>query len=371
MIVSVAIVTGFQNEITRKVVGFGAHIQISNYDKNNSFEAEPVYLSGNTYELLDSLENVDHIQVFANKAGIIKTDEEIQGVVLKGAGPDFNWNFFNEKIIEGEPLKIITNSTSDNVLISRSLADLLKLSTGNPLRMYFISADGSKTRGRRFNISGIYETGLQEFDILYVIGDIKHIQKLNNWSEDQAGGIEIFLKDFSNLDETNKVIFENISYDLDSRTIKDLHPQIFDWLELQDMNVIIIIILMILVSSIAMVSTLLILILERTNMIGILKALGYKNANLRKIFLYHAAYILILGLFWGNLFGISICLFQYYTGIIGLPQESYYMDVVPVNLNLLNVLMINLGSVFICMIILIFPSYIISRITPIRAIRFS
>jgi len=237
--------------------------------------------------------------------------------------------------------------------------------------MYFIAGDQSKTRGRRFNIEGIYETGLEEFDKLYVIGDIKHIRDLNYWKENQVGGFEVLLYDFNDIDEVTGKIFNSIGYELDARSIKNLYPQIFDWLELQDKNVIVILVLVVLVAAVTMISTLLILILERTNMIGILKALGAKNISIRKVFLYNAAYIIGIGLFWGNLFGIGLCLLQDYTGLITLDQESYYMDVVPINLNIWNILLVNIGSLILNLLILIIPSYIIAKITPIKAIRFS
>lgn len=371
MIISVAVVTGFQQEIRNKVIGFGAHIQITNFDRNVSVEASPVNKNQPFYPFMDTVEGIEHIQVYANKAGIIKTEDQIQGVVLKGIGRDYDWSFFSDKIVDGRRIEISDTAVSDEVLISKSLASLLRLETGDPLKMYFISGDQSRTRGRRFNIGGIYETGLEEFDRMFVIGDLRHIQKLNHWSSDQVGGFEVFIGDFDKMDEIREFIFNTISYDLDARSIRDIYPQIFDWLDLQDKNVVIILVLMVLVSGITMISTLLILILERTNMIGILKALGARSLSVRKIFLYNAAYIIGIGLIWGNVLGIGLGLVQKYLEPIKLDQESYYVSTVPIHLDVLPILLINVGTIAVCILMLIVPSYIVTRISPVKAIRFS
>jgi lipoprotein-releasing system permease protein len=371
MIVAISIVTGFQKEIQEKVIGFGSHIQISSYDNNMSMEASPIDKNQNFYPFFDTIEGIKHIQVFANKAGIIKTDEQIQGVVLKGIGPDFNWSFFDDKIIEGKAIIANDSGTSNDVIVSKSLAALLKLQVDDPLKMYFVSGDNSRPRGRRFTISGIYETGLEEFDKMYIIGDIKHVISLNKWDDQQVGGFEIFIDDIDELDEQSIYVFNHIDYALNARSIRDLYPQIFDWLDLQDKNVIIIIILMVLVSAITMISTLLIIILERTNMIGILKSMGARDLSIRKIFLYNAAYIIGVGMIWGNLFGLGLCFLQDYFGFIKLDQESYYVNVVPINLDLISILLLNTGTMVVCLLMLLIPSYIITKITPIKAIRYS
>jgi len=308
MIVSVAIVTGFQRQIQEKIIGFGSHIQILRYDSNLSLETEPVSTNQEFYPGLTEVDGIRHIQVFGIKAGLLKTEEQIQGVVLKGIGSDYDWSFFKEKLVEGQPVIVNDSTKSDDVLISRNFASKLKLKLGDDIRMYFII--DNITRGRKFKIAGIYETGLEDFDNTFVIGDIKHIQKLNNWEENQVTGFEVIIDDFDRLDELGEYIYNTIGYDLDARSIKHIYPQIFDWLSLQDMNVIIILALMVMVAAITMISTLLILILERTNMIGVLKALGSKNWSVRKIFLYNAMYIIGKGLLWGNIVGIAICLLQ-------------------------------------------------------------
>jgi len=373
MIVSMAIVTGFQKEIRDKVIGFGAHIQISKYDSNSSLEAQPIDKNQSFYPAFDTVPGIRHIQVYATKAGIIKTDEQMEGVVLKGIGSDYDWSFFQNRIVDGTIFKVNNSFKSKDVIISKLLARRMKLKTGDSLRMYFILKDQTQTqpKARKLHISGIYETGLEEFDKVFVIGDIAQIQSLNKWNNNQVAGFEIILDDFKDLDKISEFVYKNIGYDLNSKNIKQLNPQIFDWLGLQDMNVIIILTLMILVAAINMISTLLILILERTNMIGILKALGAKNGSIRKIFLYTSANLIGKGLFWGNLIAISLCLLQKQFGIITLPQESYYMSTVPINLNIFYILMLNAGTLLMCMLMLIIPSYIITKISPVKAIRFS
>ncbi len=369
MIVSVAIVTGFQQQIRDKVIGFGSHIQILRYDSNVSLETEPVNMNQDFYPGLAGIDGIRHIQVFGLKAGLVKTDDQILGVVLKGIGSDYDWSFFEEKLIEGNPLVINDSAKSNDVLISKIVASKLKLKPGDDIRMYFII--DNITRGRKFTVSGIYETGLEDFDNNFVIGDIGHIQKLNNWNSDQVTGFEVIIDDFDRLDELGEYVYNTIGYDLDARSIKHLYPQIFDWLSLQDMNVIIILTLMVLVAAITMISTLLILILERTNMIGVLKALGSKNWSVRKIFLYNAMYIIGKGLLWGNVFGVAICLLQKYFGIMKLPQESYYVSVVPINIDIMSIVILNIGTLLLCTLMLIIPSYIVTRITPAKAIRYS
>jgi lipoprotein-releasing system permease protein len=368
MIVSVAIVTGFQKQVREKIVGFGSHIQIAKFDSNNSFEFEPISKNQSFYSTLGKTEGIKHIQVFATKAGIVKTAEQIQGVVFKGVGDDFDWSFFNNKLVAGKLFSTQDTAASNSVLISQNLADLLKIKVGDPLRMYFII--DNMARARRFNVSGIYNTGLSEFDLKFIFGDIRQIQKLNGWGADSISGFDVYINDFNQLDKMGKIVYNTVGYDLNTKTIRDLYPQLFDWLDLQDMNVIIILILMVLVSGMAMISTLLILILERTSMIGVLKAMGARNLSIRRIFLYNAAYIIGKGLFYGNMAGISICLVQKYFGIITLPQESYFMSVVPINLDIIHILLLNAGTLVACTIMLLLPSFIVARISPVKAIRF-
>jgi len=368
MIVSVAIVIGFQKQVREKIVGFGSHIQIAKFDSNNSFEFEPISKNQAFYSSLAKTKGIKHIQVFATKAGIIKTADQIQGVVFKGVGADFDWSFFNDKFIAGKSFSSRDTAASNSVLISQNLADLLKIKVGDPLRMYFII--DNMARARRFNVTGIYNSGLAEFDLKFIFGDIRQIQKLNGWNSDLISGFDVYINDFNQLDKMGKIVYNTVGYDLNTKTIRDLYPQLFDWLDLQDMNVIIILVLMVLVSGMAMISTLLILILERTSMIGILKALGTRNLSIRRIFMYNAAYIIGKGLLFGNIAGISICLVQKYFGIISLPQESYFMSVVPINLDIFHILLLNAGTLAACTLMLLLPSFIVTRISPVKAIRF-
>jgi lipoprotein-releasing system permease protein len=371
MIISVAIVIGFQQQIRDKVIGFGSHIVITSFQVNTSFEPSPISINQPFYSTLDSLPGVRHIQVFATKAGIIKTDDQIEGVVLKGVGPDYSWSFFKEKMVEGTIFKVLDSVVTDDVIISKSLSSRLKLKTGDPLRMYFVGGDEMKPRGRKFNICGIFETGLDEFDKLYVFGDIGHIRKLNNWNADEVGGFEVLIDDYNRIDEMGELVYNFIGYNFDSKTIKQLQPQIFEWLSLQDINVVVIIALMVLVAGITMISTLLILILEKTNMIGLLKAFGTQNRSIRKVFIYNAVYIIGKGLLWGNFIAIGLCLLQLKTGIFKLNQESYYISQVPINLQISHLLIINFGTLLICTLMLIIPTFIITRISPLKAIRYS
>ncbi|MCK4854212.1 MAG: ABC transporter permease [Bacteroidales bacterium] len=374
MIVAMAVVTGFKNEISRKVVGFAAHIQILNFDSNISFETQPI---SSEQEFLTDLKedpSVASVQVFATKAGIIKTKSDIQGVVLKGVGPGYDWGFLRDYLQEGEILTLVDSARSNKVLISRYIASLLKLNINDDFLMYFIQ---EPPRMRRFTVTGIFETSLEEFDKVFIFGDIRHIQKLNDWTEKQISGFEVNLTDFSDLEKQTYMVMNKVGFGFEedgSRlkviNIHDKYPQIFDWLNLQDMNVLIILILILVVAGFNMVSGLLILILDRTNMIGILKALGSPNVSIRKIFMYQSGFLIIRGLFWGNIIGIGICLLQKFTGIMELDQSSYYLNTVPVNLNALHIIALNLGTALAIILMLIIPSMIISRISPAMAIRF-
>ena len=374
MILAIAIITGFKAGITEKLTGFGSHIQISNYDNNNSFETYPIDQNLIPIERLSQIEGVKHIQPYATKPGIIKTKDEIQGVVLNGASLNQDWSFFKNKLVEGEIINMIPSKKSNQVLISEKLAKLLHLNVGEKLIMYFVQ---DPIRQRAFTISGIYNSGMDEFDKLFVICDMRHIQKLNNWEANQVSGIEITIDDFKKLDETKEIIRNNITgiFSDDGstfkvRTIKQKYPQIFNWLEMLDINVWIILGLMILVAGFNMVSGLLIIILEKTNMIGILKALGTDNWSVRKIFLYQSAMIIGKGMLLGNLIGIGICLIQYHFQLISLDPVNYYLDTVPINLNWFHLLLLNIGTLIATVSMLLIPSYWITRITPSKAIKF-
>lgn len=377
MIMAVAIVTGFKNEVRNKVIGFGSHIQLVNYDSNASYATTPVSENQPWLPELKSLKGIKHVEVFATKPGIIKTDEDIQGIVLKGVGTDFDWSFFRESLVEGNLFSVSDTGATDKVLISKQMSQMLKLKVGDPLYTYFLNEGSNIQRMRRFHICGIYKTSLEEFDRLFVIGNIDQLRKLNDWKNDEVSGFEITINDFGNLsDMMHKVRSLTVSYGDDDKevlrpvSVTGKYPQIFDWLNLLDMNVWIILTLIILVAGFNMVSGLLILILERTTMIGVLKAVGTGNWSIRKVFIYLSVFLIGKGMIWGNVAGILICLIQWHFGIFKLDPTSYYIDTVPINLKISHLLMLNAGTLIITTLMLLVPSWYISRIAPDKAIRF-
>jgi len=374
MILAVSILTGFKQQIRDKVAGFGAHIQVVNFDANISYETVPVTADMPLISKISSQPGVKTVQVFATKAGIIKTDDNMQGVVLKGIGSDYDWNFFSTNLVEGEVVTVTDTARTDNVLISKKISDMLGLKLGDSFSMFFVQ---DPPRMRKFTITGIYETSLEEFDKTYLFCDIEHIRRLNGWESNQVSGFEIFINDFTELDMVTDAIRDAIGYrvaddeeQLKVTNIRSRYPQIFDWLDFQDTNVIIILTLMILVAGFNMISGLLILILEKTNMIGILKAMGAENKLIRNIFLYQASWLTVKGLFWGNVIGIGLALLQQETGIISLDPSSYYLKSVPVNIDILHILILNAGTMAAIIIMLLIPSQLIARITPVKAIRY-
>ncbi len=373
IIISVAIVTGFQEEIRNKVIGFRGHIQVSNFDSNNSYESVPVNFNQQLYNKLKGTKGVNMVQEFATKFGIIKTDDYFEGAVLKGIASDYDWNFFKGKMIEGKPFMVNDKERSKEVVISKYLSKKLNLHLGQKMFMYFINKSARQVID--FHISGIYETGLEEFDKQFILGDIAQIRRLNNWDSIQIGGFEVLINNFDDLDKEKNFVNESVGYDytnpLKVCSIKDTNPQIFDWLNLQNMNVGIIIILMLVVAGINMISALLIIILERTNMIGTLKAMGAADWSIRKIFLYTASYLVGFGMTAGNILAITICQLQVNFKFLKLDQTSYYIPYVPVNFSIPHLFLINIGTLVVCVSMLIIPSIIITRITPVKAIRFN
>ena len=368
MLISVAILQGFQKQVRDKVAGFGAHIQVTAFDSNNSFEPSPIHLQDASIEEIAGIPGVAGVHPFCLKAGIIKTEEEIHGVVLKGVEPSYNWSFFSEKLVSGHLPDLSTDAPSGDVLISSRIARLLGYAPGDDLRMYFII--DNTARGRKFRISGIYDTGLGEFDEMYVFGDSRHIQRLNQWDSSMVSGVEVRLKYFSDIEKVSDQIYNTVSYKLNTQTIKQLYPQIFDWIEIQDINVFIILVLMALVSGITVISTLLILILEHTRDIGLLKALGAETGSIRKIFIYATGYIAGYGLLWGNVAALGLIYLQYKTGFIPLPEESYFVSSVPVTIGLPEILIINIATLAVCVLMMLIPSLVIRFIVPVKALRF-
>lgn len=369
MIVAIAIVTGFKNEIRGKVIGFGSHIQITSFDSNSSTEQIPISKGQDFYPSLDTIPGIKHIQVFATKAGIIRTDTDIEGIVVKGVGSDFDWTFFNKHLIEGQIFTVSDTGRINDVLVSEQISRKLGLKLDDKLYVYFIQDQEQKARV--FKISGIYKTGLEEYDKLYILADIGHIQHLNNWEEDQVSGFEVTIDNFDELDAAADYVYSIISYDLTCQTIREIRPQIFDWLDLQNINVQIIIILMLFVAGFNMISALLIMILERVNMIGILKALGMINGGIQRVFLMNATYMTGAGMLIGNIVGIALCLIQWKFELVTLNEESYYVSVVPINLNFWYIALLNAGTLLVCTLMLIIPSFLIARISPLKAIRYS
>jgi len=368
MLVAIAVVSGFKHEISEKVIGFGSHIQVSNFDENNSYETQPISSDQSFIQQLKLDPEIKHIQVFATKAGILKTTEGIQGVVMKGIDKDFDWSFFRQRIVEGSVFKVQDSVKTNDIIVSRKIATLLRLKTGQEIVIYFIQ---DPPRGRKFRITGIYETGLEEFDNLYLLCDIGHIQKLNDWTPKQVGGFEISLRHFDRLDEMGSKVYEMAGSTLNARTIREIYPQLFDWLGLQDLNALVIIILMIIVAGINMISALLIVILDRIHLIGTLKALGSTSGNLRKIFLYLSSFLIVRGLMIGNLIGIGLCLLQKYTHLVHLDQQSYYIPFVPVQISIWYILILNAGTLLICTLLMLLPTILLYRISPLKALRFS
>ncbi|PLX05833.1 MAG: hypothetical protein C0598_13740 [Marinilabiliales bacterium] len=368
MLISIAIVMGFKNTISSKVTGFSSQLKVVPFDNNQSLEEQAITVDSELISKLKASDNIDHLNLTAKKAGVLKTENQIQGVVFKGLGHDYNPVFLQESLIEGYIPDL--KEKNDSVLISSYISRKLDLKIGDDLRIWFISGENSNPRGRKFKISGIYETSLDEFDSRYIIGDLRHIQKLNGWNESQIGTIELFCKNPDLIEDTQLELYKAIPYNLQVISIKQEYPQIFNWLDLLDTNVAVVLVLMVLVAGITMVSTLFIIIMERTVMIGTLKSMGTTNMQIRKIFLYKAANIIGKGMLWGNISGLLLYFVQYYFHIIKLSGESYYVNYVPVDLYLSHYIYLNLGTFLISILILIGPSYYITRISPSKALRY-
>jgi lipoprotein-releasing system permease protein len=371
MIVSVATGIGLQQKIQEKVSAFNGHIIISNYDNNQS-EATltPINKNQNFYPRFNSVAGISHIQAVATKAGIIRTEKAFEGIIFKGVGIDYKWDNIQEYLIAGH-LPDVSSQLNSEVVISQFLADRLELKVGDAFNTFFIKENQNQLPNiRRFKITGIFNSGFQEFDATYILGDIRHVQRMNKWTPNQIGAFEIFVQDFDQIQSVGEDVYQQTPSNLDSKTIIEKYSYIFDWLLLFDFNIIIILGVMILVATINMVVALLVLILERTQMIGILKALGANNWSVRKIFLYNAFYLIVRGLLWGNCIGIGVLLIQKYFGIIQLNPENYYVNQAPVYFNLGYILALNLLTVVVCFLVLLISSYIITKISPIKAIRY-
>lgn len=370
MIVSIATGIGLQQKIRQKVSAFNGHIIISGYNDNNSdVSTNPISIHQNFYPKFKTVDGINHIQAVASKDGMIRTDNAFEGIIFKGVGKDFQSDNLKEFMVEGR-MPNFKSDLNEEVLISQYLCNRLGLKLGDKFVTYFIKENSEGYNLRNFKIVGIYNSGFQEFDSSFVIGDIRHVQHINKWRPDQIGSFEVFVDDFTQIESKGKQVYKETSSTLDSQTIVEKFYYIFEWLKLFDFNILVILIVMIVVSTINMVVALLVLILERTQMIGILKSLGANNWSIRNIFLYNAFYLIARGLFWGNVIGIGLLLLQKFFGIIKLNPESYYVTVAPVDINFLYILLLNIGTVVICLTVLLIPSYIITKITPSKSIRF-
>lgn len=370
MMVSIATGIGLQQKIRQKVSAFNGHIVISGYNDNNSdVSTTPVSKKQNFYPKFTSVDGIAHIQAVASKAGIIRTETAFEGVIFKGVGADYDTANLKEYLVAGR-LPNFKSNLNEEVLISQYLANRLGLKNNDTFVTYFMKENGEGYNLRNFKIVGVYNSGFQEFDATYVIGDIRHVQRINKWKPDEVGAFEVFVNDFTQIEQKGQEVYQETSSTLDSQTIVEKYYYIFEWLKLFDVNILVILIVMIAVSTINMVVALLVLILERTQMIGILKSLGANNWSIRKIFLYNAAYLIGRGLLWGNVIGLTLLLLQKYFGIIKLNPESYYVNEAPVDINLFYLLLLNIGTVVVCLVVLLIPSYIITKITPSKSIRF-
>jgi lipoprotein-releasing system permease protein len=371
MMVAIATGIGLQQKIRDKVVAFNGHVIISSYDSNNSQESlVPISKDQKFYSEIKAVNGIKHIQAVASKFGVIRTENDFEGVYLKGVGADYDWDYFKDFLVEGK-LPDYTKNRNEDVLISQYLANRLGFKVGETFQMVFPKGDAEKLPNIiTYNIVGIYNSGFQDLDAQYVIGDIRHIQRINNWESDQIGNFEVFITDYSQLQKKGIEIYQNTPSNLNTQTITDKYASIFEWITIFDKNIYGIIGIMILVAGINMITALLVLILERTQMIGILKALGSNNWSIRKLFLYNASYLIILGLFWGNIIGLGLLFAQKYFKLFPLDPSVYYVTEAPVYINITYIIALNIGTLILCLLMLLVPSYIITKISPVKAIRF-
>ncbi len=374
MMVAIATGIGLQQKIRDKVVAFNGHVTIANYDSNASQESQvPIAIDSATksfYPEFKTIEGIKHVQAVATKFGVIRTETDFEGAILKGVGADYNWGYFKDFLVAGN-VPDYTKKRNEDILISQYLANRLKFKVGDKVQMVFPKEDPNKLPNIiTYNIVGIYNSGYQDFDATYLIGDIRHLQRINGWKPNQVGNFEVFIDDYDDLQEKGVEVFQSIPSTLNSETITEKYYSVFEWIKIFDNNIYGIIGIMILVAGINMITALLVLILERTQMIGILKALGSNNWSIRKLFLYNATYLIVLGLFWGNLIGLGLLFAQKYFKLIPLDPSVYYVTEAPVYINVSYILALNVGTLVLCLVMLLVPSYIITKISPVKAMRF-
>ena len=375
MLISVSVVLGFKHTIRDKVIGFGSHIQVANFMTMQTGDSYPIQMGDSMITVLKSTSGVKHVQRYAMKQGILKTNHDFLGVVFKGIGPEYDTTFLHQNIKQGIIPRFRDDGNGNKILISQSIADKLGVKSNDKIYSYFIDQNGVRTR--RFIIAGIYQTNLSQYDDFTCFTDLNTIVKLNGWDRDQATGAELIVKDFDKVDDVESGLVAKVNRTLDrygetysSKTIRDLCPQIFSWLGLLDLNVWIILTLMIAVAGVTMISGLLIIILERTVMIGILKAIGARNKTIRHTFMWFAAFIICKGMLIGNLIGLGLITLQRFIGFVKLDPQTYYVNTVPVEYNLPLFIILNVSTLLICLFVLIAPSYLISHIHPAKSMRY-
>jgi lipoprotein-releasing system permease protein len=370
MLIAIATGLGLQQKIRDKVVAFNGHIEITNYDTNASDESQvPISINQEFYPEFKTIEGIKHIQGVATKFAVIRTETDFEGVIIKGVGADYNWDYFREFLIAGR-LPDFTQKRNEEILISNYLANRLGFNVGDKFQTLFGEALNKIPRIMNYEIVGIYNSGFQELDEKYCIADLRHIQRLNKWEADQIGNFEIFIDDFSELEEKSQAVFKEIPSLLNAIPITQKYRTVFEWIKIFDNNTYGIIAIMIIVAGINMITALLVLILERTQMIGILKSLGSSNWTIRKVFLYNASYLVGLGLIWGNFIGLGLLFIQKYFKLFPLNPDTYYVSEAPVYVNWDYILLLNIGTFVACLLMLLIPSIIISKISPVKAIRF-
>ncbi len=375
MIITVSVVLGFKHTVRDKVAGFGSHIQVENLRNFSTGEQLPICVGDSLLDVLNGIEGVRHAARFSLSQGILKTDDDFLGVVLKGLGPEYDLSFIRENMVEGELPLFSDTATTYPLVVSKTIADKLRLKTGERIFAYFVDDNGVRTR--RFNICGIYQTNMNRFDDMFCLTDLYAVNKLNAFYPEQCTGAELLVEDFDQLDQAHMNVVRKVNRSQDrygqiisSRTILEAYPQIFSWLELLDINVWIILGLMIILAGFTMISGLLIIILERTQMIGVLKALGARNLTIQETFLWFAVFIIGRGMLWGNIVGLGLVVLQMTTGLVKLDPQTYYVSEAPMELNLWLVLLINIVTLLISVLVLILPSYLVSKIHPARAMRY-
>jgi lipoprotein-releasing system permease protein len=367
LLLTFAITAGFRNEIRGKIVGFGSHIEVTHFDNNYSYESSPVFINKQLTTNIKQIKGVVHLQPFTTKAGIVKKEEDVEGVVFKGIDARYDSRFFVKNLVKGTFLSLNDSTTSNDVLISETLSKKLQLDTGQKFTAFFIQ---NPVRQRLFTIRGIYNTGLGTFDKTHIFCDIAHLQKLNDWQNNCVGGLEILTDDFEKIDRINSAVNDVLPYDLQSTTIIDRNRDIFDWIKLFDQNVLILIFLVIITTGVSLISTQLILSLEHISTIGLLKALGCTTAVIRNIFLFISAKILCLGLVIGNAIGLLFCFLQNNFHLLSLNPDNYYVAYVPVDVQWLHVVFINIGAVLVSFAVLLVPTHFVAkRTSAIRALR--